>query len=423
MAGKVLSLVLSFLIATQPLLVQAQQIQADRQANAANQPGVGASANGVPLIDIVTPNAAGLSHNKYSDFNVGTRGVILNNSHQKLSRSGLGGLVQGNANLRHSGSAGVILNEVTGANRSVLEGAIEVHGRPANVVIANPHGLTCDGCGFINTPRATLSSGTPEMGADGALSGLRVEGGDVRIGANGADLGTVNIFDIVSRKIAIDGVVRAGDTLNLVAGRNVYDYSSGLVTPLASDGSEPAIAIDSSLLGGMYAGSIKIMSTDAGAGVRMSGDMAANTGAMQLTADGKLTIGKAQAKGTISARSQKQQQEARRGAASTGKQQEAGRGAASTGTQNHIVRIENTLFSDEAITLEGLSGVELADNALVVSKGDVSLKGESVSLGADALVASGTDRDGVQATQAVRRCVRARISSLRRPASRQGMAG
>jgi len=382
MAGKALSFALSFLIATQPLLVQAQQIQADSQANRANQPGIGASANGVPLIDIVTPNAAGLSHNKYSDFNVGTSGVILNNSNQTVSRSQLGGLVQGNANLRHSGPAGIILNEVTGSNRSVLEGAIEVHGRPANVVIANPHGLTCDGCGFINTPRATLSSGIPEIGADGSLSGLRVEGGDVRIGANGADLGAVNIFDIVSRKIAIDGPVRAGGDLNLVAGRNAYDYSSGLVTPLASDGNEPAIAIDSSLLGGMYAGSIKIISTDAGAGVRMSGQMAANTGAMTLTADGKLTIGKAQAKGTITARSKKQQ--------------EAGRGAASTGTQNHNVRVENTLFSDEAIHLEGVSGVELADNALVVSRGDVSLKGESVSLGNDALAASGTDRDGQQ---------------------------
>jgi len=369
MAGKVLSFALSFLIATQPLLVQAQQIQADQAANRANQPGVGASANGVPLIDIVTPNAAGLSHNKYSDFNVDTSGVILNNSNQTVSRSQLGGLVQGNANLHHSGPAGVILNEVTGGNRSVLEGAIEVHGRPANVVIANPHGLTCDGCGFINTPRATLSSGVPEIGADGSLSGLRIEGGDVRIGANGADLGAVNIFDIVSRKIAIDGPVRAGGNLNLVAGRNAYDYSSGLVTPLASDGNEPAIAIDSSLLGGMYAGSIKIISTDAGAGVRMSGQMAANTGAMTLTADGKLTIGKAQAKGTITARSKKQ-----------------------------IVQVENTLFSDEAIQLEGVSGVELADNALVVSAGDVSLKGRTVSLGSDALVASGTDRDGVQTT-------------------------
>ncbi|KJF66930.1 hypothetical protein RS75_14965 [Rhizobium nepotum 39/7] len=349
-------------------MVQAQEIRADQAANAANQPGVGASGNGVPLINIVTPNGAGLSHNKYSDFNVGPNGAILNNSNQDLLRSQLGGLVQGNGNLRNSGPASVILNEVTGSSRSVLEGAVEVHGKSANVVIANPHGLTCNGCGFINTPRVTLSTGVPEIGADGSLSGLRVEGGDVRIGANGADLGSVNIFDIVSRRIAIDGPVKAGGDLTLVAGRNSYAYQSGLVTPLASDGDEPAIAIDSSLLGGMYAGSIKIISTDKGAGVKMSGQMAANAGAMTLSSNGKLTLGKAQAKQAITARSQKQ-----------------------------AVRVESTLFSDEAITLEGLSGVELADSALVVAKGDVSLRGETVALGVDALAASGTDSSGQQA--------------------------
>lgn len=367
LARKSLALTLSAVLATQPLMLKAQEIRADQAASSANQPGIGASGNGVPLIDIVTPNASGLSHNKYGTFNVGPNGVILNNSNQDLLRSQLGGLVQGNANLRNSGPASVILNEVTGSNRSLLQGAVEVHGRAANVVIANPNGLTCDGCGFINTPRATLSTGTPELEPDGSLSGLRVNGGDVLIGRNGADLGSVNIFDIVSRKIAIDGPIRAGGELNLVAGRNSYAYQSGLVTPLASDGDEPAIAIDSSLLGGMYAGSIKIISTDKGAGVKMSGDMAANAGAMTLSADGKLTLGKVQAKQAITVRSAKQ-----------------------------AVTVESTLFSDEAIVLEGLSAVKLADNALVVAKGDVSLKGEVVSLGVNALVASGTDSDGRQ---------------------------
>jgi filamentous hemagglutinin len=367
LARKSLALTLSIVIATQPLMVQAQEIRADQAANAANQPRIGASGNGVPLIDIVTPNAAGLSHNKYGAFNVGPTGVILNNSNQDLQRSQLGGLVQGNANLGNSGPASVILNEVTGSNRSLLQGALEVHGGPANVVIANPNGLTCDGCGFINTPRVTLSTGTPELSPDGSLSGLNVNGGDIRIGRNGADLGSVNIFDIVSRTIAVDGPVRAGGQLNLVAGRNSYAYQSGLITPLESDGDEPAIAIDSSLLGGMYAGSIKVISTEQGAGVKMSGDMAANAGAMTLSADGKLTLGKAQAKQAITARSSKQ-----------------------------TVTVESTLFSDNAIVLEGLSGVKLADNAMVVAKGDVSLKGQAITLGTDALAASGTDHNGQQ---------------------------
>jgi filamentous hemagglutinin len=366
-ARKSLAVTLSVVITLQPLLVKAQEIRADQAASAANQPLIGSAANGVPLVNIVTPNASGLSHNKYGEFNVGTPGVILNNSAKDLARSQLGGLVQGNANLRKSGPASVILNEVTGGNRSVLQGAVEVHGTAANVIIANPNGLTCDGCGFINSPRVTVSSGSPELGADGSLSSLRVLGGDVRIGAGGADLGSVDVFDIISRKIAVEGPTSAGNALNLVAGANSYAYQSDLITPLPSDGDEPAIAIDSSLMGGMYAGSIKIISTDRGAGVNMAGQMAANAGAMTLTADGKLTLGKAQAKGAISALS-----------------------------TNETVRVESTLFSDDAIVLEGLTAVELADNAMVVTQGDASLKAQTVTLGADALVASGTGTTGQQ---------------------------
>ncbi|WP_375644113.1 filamentous hemagglutinin N-terminal domain-containing protein, partial [Bartonella sp. AP83NXGY] len=103
--------------------------------------------------DIARPNGQGLSHNKYDSFNVDAHGVILNNSTEEVSRSQLGGLVLGNGNLRGTGAAKVILNEVISANRSRLEGMSEVHGHAADVIIANPNGITCNGCGFINTPR------------------------------------------------------------------------------------------------------------------------------------------------------------------------------------------------------------------------------------------------------------------------------
>ena len=56
----------------------------------------------------------------------------------------------------------------------------EVAGRSAAVIVANPHGITCDGCGFINTPRVTLSTGTPVI-ENGRLQRFDVNGGQIAI--------------------------------------------------------------------------------------------------------------------------------------------------------------------------------------------------------------------------------------------------
>lgn len=276
------------------MLANAQSVSASTTAPAANQPGVGTAPNGVPLIDIVTPNSRGLSHNKYDNFNVGTPGLILNNFKGEIGTSNLGGVTPGNANLNTSGPASVILNEVTSGNRSALNGPTEVFGGRADVVIANPNGITCDGCGFINTPHATLTTGVPDISADGALKGFTVNGGDVTIGPNGSNFaagpGAVDLFDIVSRAVTVNGPVYGRD-LRITAGRNQFDYATGNATPLAATSGTPEYAIDGSALGAMQAGRIKMVVTERGAGVRMRGDMAANTGELSLSADGKISLG------------------------------------------------------------------------------------------------------------------------------------
>ncbi|RWX14329.1 filamentous hemagglutinin N-terminal domain-containing protein [Rhizobium hidalgonense] len=293
-ARQSLALVLSTLLVFQPMLANAQSVSASTTAPAANQPGVGTAPNGVPLIDIVTPNSQGLSHNKYDNFNVGTPGLILNNFKGEIGSSNLGGVTPGNANLNTSGPASVILNEVTSGNRSALNGAIEVFGGRADVVIANPNGITCDGCGFINTPHATLTTGVPDIGADGALKGFTVNGGDVTIGPNGGNFaagpGAVDLFDIVSRSVTVNGPVYGKD-LRVTAGRNQFDYATGNATALAATSGTPEYAIDGSALGAMQADRIKIVVTEKGAGVRMRGDMAANAGELSLSADGKISLG------------------------------------------------------------------------------------------------------------------------------------
>ncbi|WP_246622855.1 hemagglutinin repeat-containing protein [Rhizobium laguerreae] len=294
LARQSLALLLSGLLVLQPMLANAQSVSASTTAPAANQPGVGAAPNGVPLIDIVTPNSKGLSHNKYDNFNVGTPGLILNNYKGEIGNSNLGGVTPGNANLNTSGPASVILNEVVSGNRSALNGAIEVFGGRADVVIANPNGITCDGCGFINTPHATLTTGVPDIGADGTLKGFTVNGGDVTIGTNGGNFaagpGAVDLFDIVSRSVHVNGPVYGKD-LRVTTGRNQFDYATGDATPLAATSGTPEYAIDGSALGAMQADRIKIVVTERGAGVRMRGDMAANAGELSLSADGKISLG------------------------------------------------------------------------------------------------------------------------------------
>ncbi|VEJ46082.1 DUF637 domain-containing protein [Bartonella vinsonii] len=379
-AQKGLSLVLSFCLAFQPLLLQAQALGAQNPVVQESQgikaadgvgsvfrPTVGKAGNDVPLIDIVRPNGQGLSHNKYDSFNVDTHGVILNNSTEEVSRSQLGGLVPGNGNLRNTGAAKVILNEVVSANRSRLEGMTEVHGQAADVIIANPNGLTCNGCGFINTPRVTLSTGQPIIGADGFLSGLRVEGGNITIGAKGADGRTVDIFDLVSRKIRVEGPLQVKGELAVIAGHNHFAYGKREATSLGSDGKEPELAIDSSEFGGMYAGQIRVLANDKGAGVKMLGNMVANAGAMRLTSDGKLVIAKARAKGAVKAHS-----------------------------HHDSVHVNDLLFSEEAVELKALKHVELAEHARVAASGTVDVRADVIKLQSHALLASGIGSDGQQ---------------------------
>ncbi|UTO28988.1 two-partner secretion domain-containing protein [Bartonella harrusi] len=379
-AHKGLSLVLSFCLAFQPFLLQAQALGTQGPVGQENQgikaadgvgsvfrPTVGVAGNGVPLIDIARPNGHGLSHNKYDTFNVDAHGVILNNSTKEVSRSQRGGLVPGNGNLRGVGAAKVILNEVVSANRSRLEGMTEVHGQAADVIIANPNGLTCNGCGFINTPRVTLSTGQPIIGADGSLSGLRVEGGNITIGAHGVDGSSLDIFDLVSRKIRIEGPIQVKGELAVIAGHNHFDYGKREATSLGSDGKEMELAIDSSAFGGMYAGQIRVLANDKGAGVKMLGNMAANAGAMKLTSDGKLVFAKARAKGSVKAHS-----------------------------HHDSVHVKDLVFSEQAVELKASKHVELAEHARVAAKDAVDVQASTIALKSDTLLASGIDNDGTQ---------------------------
>ncbi|MDN3719641.1 filamentous hemagglutinin N-terminal domain-containing protein [Roseibium salinum] len=258
----------SFLLQT-TFAPYAQELSADPTAGAQHTPGITAAPNGVPMVNIARPNGSGLSHNKFNDFNVGQQGLILNNS-KVVGTSQLGGAILGNPNLASGSTARIILNEVTSANPSLLEGATEVFGGTADYVLANPNGITCNGCGFINTPRATLTTGTPVLDpTSGALTGLSVNDGAISIGALGLDARSTDYFDVISRSVAINGAIHGKD-VRVITGRNDIDYANRVVKSVkADDGSDkPEFSIDSSALGGMYANRISLEGTEAGVGVR-----------------------------------------------------------------------------------------------------------------------------------------------------------
>ncbi|MBU0751967.1 MAG: hemagglutinin repeat-containing protein [Gammaproteobacteria bacterium] len=269
-----------------PLAAHAQIVAAPT-APANQRPTVLNAANGVPQVDIQTPSAAGVSRNTYSQFDVQRPGAILNNSRTNVQTQ-LGGWVQGNPWLA-AGSARVILNEVQSSNPSLLGGYVEVAGSRAQVVIANPAGISCDGCGFINASRATLTTGTPIVNG-GNLDGYRVQGGTIAITGAGMDASTTDTADLIARAVQVNAGIWANH-LKVTTGPNQVDADNNTATPIttsAGSGATPAYAIDVAALGGMYAGKIILVGTEAGLGVRNAGAIGASAGDVIVTVDGRL---------------------------------------------------------------------------------------------------------------------------------------
>ena len=274
------------------------QIVADPHAPRTQQPTVLTTGNGVPLVNIQTPSAAGVSRNTYSQFDVNPNGTVLNNS-RNSAQTQLGGWVQGNPWLA-AGTARVILNEVNSSNPSLLRGYVEVAGDRAQVVIANPAGISCDGCGFINANRATLTTGSAVVNG-GSLDSYRVQGGTVSISGAGLDASRTDFTDIIARSVQVNAGIWA-NTLKVTTGANEVSADHTQTTSIAASGAAPAYGLDVASLGGMYAGQITLVGTESGVGVRNAGQIGATAGDVVVTADGRLeNSGRITASGAVHA--------------------------------------------------------------------------------------------------------------------------
>ena len=266
-----------------PFSYAANPIEVDTNAPHERQATVGQAGNGITLVNVAGPSAGGVSRNDYTNFNVPQNGVILNNSYQ-MANTKLGGYVPGNPNMMR-GSANVIVNEVTSHNPTDMKGFIEVAGRKASVVVANPNGITVDGGGFINTDRAVLTTGKTEYDSKGNLNSYRVEQGRISINGNGLNAKDANALQILTEATNVNAGVWA-NTIETRTGKNTIDANT-LDTQKIGDSSN--IGLDVSAIGGMYANSITMKGTNTGLGVNVKG-VVSSTQASSITSDGKIIV-------------------------------------------------------------------------------------------------------------------------------------
>ncbi len=261
-------------------------IVADRNAPGNQQATVISTANGLPQVNIQTPGPEGVSRNQYTQFDVDSRGAILNNSHSN-TQTRLAGNITGNPWLA-KGEARIILNEVNSRDPSRLNGFIEVAGRRAEVVIANPSGITCNGCGFINAERTTLAAGKALMDG-GRLKGFDVDKGRLSIEGRGLLAEDSDYTALIARAVNVNARMQVGGELRITTGHNETDLRGNItrIKP-GEDAGKPAFALDVSALGGMYAGKIIMEGTEKGVGVRNAGELGAMAGTLSLRADGQL---------------------------------------------------------------------------------------------------------------------------------------
>ena len=275
MRGSLKRLIAVFMLFLHVLSI-AEPIVADK--NKSKNLQVDKAANGVPLINIEAPDKNGTSHNVYKDFNVDKKGAILNNS-KDLTKSQLGGLIYGNPNLQKSKEASTIINEVSGVNRSRIEGYQEIAGKKANYILANPNGIYVNGAGFINTGNVTLTTGSGN-------NLLNPEKGTIEVAGKGLDLRNINKAELVARVAELSAPIYGGEEVNLKLG------SQG-------KSNKPEYALDARALGSIYAGRINIIVNEDGVGVKTQAPMYATKGDVVISSKGKVYLKDTQAKRNI----------------------------------------------------------------------------------------------------------------------------
>jgi filamentous hemagglutinin family protein len=354
------------------------------------------AANGRQTVSIA-PATYGVSSNTYSSFNVTQAGATLDNT---------------------SANARTIVNQVTSTNPSLIEGDITVLGSRANVVLANPNGITVNGGSFVNTGHVALTTGQVSY-ADVALAPgqfqrnvvLDTQGGTITVGPGGL-AGTLIGLELIAKQIQLNGPVTNGfssptayvrgvagsSQVTLNTGVSPDDNNNDWLSLANSQASNPnAVAIDVEPAGSITAGTIKLIATDLGAGVRSAGTMLANAGEFTLNAAGTvqlLTQSSVTAAGNASIQTT--------GALSlTGASLVSTGGAVTTSSDGFSAVNDGATESTIASQNSGVNLQSSGDFTLTSSliEGQMRIQGDATSLGAVTVSAAGNFTNNSDTTQ------------------------
>ncbi len=287
------------------------------------------TASGVDQVNIAAPNANGLSHNKFTDYNVNTGGQVINNfsghdgvaagsvaGSNAVTQTQIGGLVTVNPNFSDGVSAKVILNEVTSGNNTQLLGYTEIAGSKADLIIANPNGISCRGCGFLSTSHLTFVAGSSNFDSSGNLGfNLKEQTNPnllvplITVDGLGLDITNTTSTDIIASSIKLLANVYGSDntTLTVKSGEGRYDYQTKEIansTTSLAPSTTPLFAIDASSLAKIQSGRIFIVATKEGVGVNMASEVLASN-EVNIDANGDVYYANVSAGDKVSVKSTK----------------------------------------------------------------------------------------------------------------------
>lgn len=338
---------------------------------------VAVSPSGHQTVNLA-PAIGGVSNNSYASFNVTSAGADLNNV----------GI-----------NARTIVNQVTSTNPSLIQGTINVLGPRANVILANPNGVTIDGGSFTNTGHVVVTTGqvsfddlTLAPGVTQRNVVLTTRAGGITIGPGGLS-GTLVNLDLIAKHLSVNGPVTndfttsAGGVRAIVGdSTNTYDTSFSptdnghdwLVSSTSPGTVNPALAVDITAAGGLTGGRVQLIVTDKGAGVRNLGAIYASAGDVTVSTQGDVSV----IDGSI--RAENDVQMTTPGAISLqGAQVSAARNVALSA--NGIALTDDSTGSSSVTALTGSVGL--------TSTGDITSVGSRIEAGTVALDGTATGGD------------------------------